>query len=595
VFSNGISRVLRTPSFKTPATLFIAFVLCCLIASCDTGDSVISVNEGGAASMAFAPPTSVVASRRVIRQNLLLFVTVGDADPVAVREDRQTGLFQLTASIPPGVETVITIEWYETRIDGVEPPGLLLATASQSITPEENSPGETVLFLNDMFITSSDLDGDGRSNLDERNADTDPTDNTDPPEPVVRVPLIVRFVLPQIFEDSSSEIISNITASSQVDNQVVVLSVADNVWSGQVELTENTEALISVEFLLNSNRSVRLASRSDTAPVGGGTTVTFDADTYNLDFDDDSDQASNAEEVRDGTNPRDSSDPPTDPCAAGQFAEGCTTDSDNDGIPDSVEGETADEDRDGTPDFQESNVIDLDNDGSFAHQDEDENDPCVPSEDNMPCMDQQPVDPCAGGNFALGCTTDTDEDGEPDSEEGEFADGDMDGILDFLESDELDADNDLVPNESDPENLNPCVPNDQSPNCFVPIPTPADPCAEDPFVSGCTQDSDGDGRADSVETRTADRDEDGRPDYTESGSFDRDEDGLAAEEDPFERDPCRPNSDNSACLVAPTGPDPCIPDPFASDCTLDSDNDGKTRLCRIGNLRSGSGWSGGRA
>jgi len=81
------------------------------------------------------------------------------------------------------------------------------------------------------------------------------------------------------------------------------------------------------------------------------------------------------------------------------------------------------------------------------------------------------------------------------------------------------------------------------------------PCDISIFEPDCNNDSDGDGKPDSVETESADQDEDSIPDYLESENDDADDDGVNAELDRDETDPCVPNEESLAC----DNPDPIEP------------------------------------
>ena len=187
------------------------------------------------------------------------------------------------------------------------------------------------------------------------------------------------------------------------------------------------------------------------------------------------------------------------------------SDDDNDGTPTSGEdgnnnGNFADDDadNDGTPDYLESSLIDNDGDGVPAEDDPDDNDPCVPSQ------------------FGAGCTTDTDNDGEPDSDEGELTDTDGDGIPDYLEPSNVDTDGDGFNDEMDPGNLDPCIPSTIAP--------------------GCTQDSDNDGLTDGEEDILGT--DPNNPDTDGDGIEDGIETGGDASVDPGETSPLDIDSDD---------------------------------------------------
>ena len=67
------------------------------------------------------------------------------------------------------------------------------------------------------------------------------------------------------------------------------------------------------------------------------------------------------------------------------------------------------------------------------------------------------------------------------------------------------------------------------------------------FVADCTNDEDGDGASDFLETEDADKDMDLIPDYIESSVIDFDEDIFPEQTDPADMNPCIPDVDALAC------------------------------------------------
>ncbi|MCB0554124.1 MAG: hypothetical protein KDD02_11275, partial [Phaeodactylibacter sp.] len=275
--------------------------------------------------------------------------------------------------------------------------------------------------------------------------------------------------------------------------------------------------------------------------------------------DQDSDGLTNDEEATAGTDPLD-------------------PDSDNDGDNDGVEvggdpNNPLDGDNDGIIDALDSSIVDTDNDGVNDETDPANNDPCIPNAFSAAC-DTDNDGLSNGEEASLGTDpfdNDTDNDGELDGAEvgGDVnnpLDSDNDGIIDALESSITDSDNDGVPNESDPANNNPCIPNAN-----------AGPCDQD--SDGLTNaqeatagtdpmnpDTDGDGENDGLEVGANpnfpfDTDNDGNIDALESSIADADNDGTDDEADPANLDPC-------------------IPDPNAGPC--DQDNDGLDNTTEAG-------------
>lgn len=199
-----------------------------------------------------------------------------------------------------------------------------------------------------------------------------------------------------------------------------------------------------------------------------------------------------------------------DACVPNIFVASCTQDTDGDGVSDFNEGETNDTDADGIVDYLESSVTDADLDGVTDQNDPQNNNACVPNIFVASCMqdtdgdgvsdfnegetndsdadgianylessitdadfdgvsdqnDPQNTNACVPNVFVASCGQDTDGDGVSDFNEGENTDSDSDGLLDYQESSILDDDNDGTPNQSDPENANPCVPNAAQNQCL---------------------------------------------------------------------------------------------------------------------------------
>jgi hypothetical protein len=142
---------------------------------------------------------------------------------------------------------------------------------------------------------------------------------------------------------------------------------------------------------------------------------------------------------------------------------------------------------------------------------------------------------------ALGTSTsnaDTDGDGENDGAEvgGNVAsplDSDGDGVIDALESSVTDTDGDGTPDESDPSNSNPCSPNGSNAACLAADndgDTLTNGEEDDLGTDRDSDDTDGDGVTDDVEAgndpaNPPDADEDGVSDAVESSTQDTDDDG----------------------------------------------------------------------
>jgi hypothetical protein len=247
-------------------------------------------------------------------------------------------------------------------------------------------------------------------------------------------------------------------------------------------------------------------------------------------------------------------------------------DSDGDGANDGAEvggnvGAPLDTDGDGAINALESSVTDADGDGIVDQNDAANGNPCVPNANSAACLaaDSDGDGLSNGQEDALGTSRtngDTDGDGAADAAEvggnpGSPVDSDGDGVIDALESSTADADGDGVPNQIDPANGNPCVPNANSAACLA---TDSDGdgltnAQEDALgTNRNAADSDGDGANDGAEVggnvgAPLDTDGDGTINALESATSDADHDGIVDQNDADNDDPCVPNVNAAACLA----------------------------------------------
>ncbi|MFO0592911.1 MAG: choice-of-anchor L domain-containing protein [Polyangiaceae bacterium] len=131
-------------------------------------------------------------------------------------------------------------------------------------------------------------------------------------------------------------------------------------------------------------------------------------------------------------------------------------------------------------------------------------------------------------------------------------DSDGDGVIDALESAILDVDGDGAPDQTDPEDANPCVPNLGAGGCDQDNDGLTN-SEEIALGSNPTKkDSDGDGLGDGIEVggnieSPLDSDGDGIPDVLESSVADSDGDGTPNQNDATNANPCEPNLQAGTC------------------------------------------------
>jgi hypothetical protein len=288
-------------------------------------------------------------------------------------------------------------------------------------------------------------------------------------------------------------------------------------------------------------------------------------------------------------------------------------DTDGDGVNDGAEvggdvNSPLDTDGDGVGNALESATADADGDGFADQVDAGNGNPCVPNVNSAACLatDSDGDGLTNGQEDALGTNradVDSDGDGTNDGAEvggnvGTPADGDGDGFIDALESSSADSDSDGAPNQFDPANGNPCVPNSNSAACL----------ATDSEGDGLTNaqedalgtsrndaDTDGDGFTDGAEVggnvnSPLDTDGDGVSNALESAVTDTDGDGFVDQNDANNTNPCVPNGNSAACLAADSDGDGLT---NAQEDALgtsrngaDSDGDGTSDGAEVGNVNA---------
>ncbi|MFK7860885.1 MAG: thrombospondin type 3 repeat-containing protein, partial [Granulosicoccus sp.] len=469
----------KLPTVTTMNTILhrtlLATVLpvCLLISACDQGSSTDRIIAGeGTADMAFTAPEFLVSSRMINTDNIFLRVTIG-GNKFEVPPD-ENGEYRLVTELPENTSTRVVLEWFEVIGDDI----LLLATATKPLNAGSRSSPAVLQFMNDEFDTSSpDDDGDGFSNLAERQSGFLYDDDRSPVAAPVLVTLILEINLPDVLEEASSDVRSQIFAEAAVNSIPALLNREGDVWRGQATVTENTEPLVRINFYDTAERVLHLVDRSRSRAIGSGGTVVFEPDDFKDSMDplnDDGDKYNNAEELANGTDPGDSLDPDFDGDELSFDDDNCPRDSnpgqqdaDDDGLGDACD------DRD-----------DRDRDGD-GRRDEADNCPAIPNANQADRDNDDIGDACDDRD-----DTDTDGDGRRDTIDNcprianaDQADRDDDDIGDVCDNvDNRDTDRDGLIGDDD--------------NC----PTIANPTQAD-------RDGDGLGDAcDNVDDRDTDRD-----------------------------------------------------------------------------------------
>ncbi|MEE9318959.1 MAG: hypothetical protein V3U76_00790 [Granulosicoccus sp.] len=443
---------------KSCSRLWLIVFASLTLLACGVDDSaLLTTQPGGATNMSFSPPTPVLALRALDPNQLHLIVRINGQEISATRESDEQ--WAATTMVQPGSTISVEVIWIVQELE--------VAKATKQVSV--SSDGATISFDSSEFNTSMDQDGDGRFNIDEFNAETDPRDSTDPVQVLNDVALALSFELPQALEHASQSSIDSLYVEASVNEEPVTVTRNGNGWLAGASVSAGNSTFVSVAFYTSDLRDTQLAAFQGSESAGSGGAITIAAEAYNTeDFNNNNDGASNAEEFVAASGPEETGNEPDEPdepgnepdaataCAISNFEPGCDYDSDNDGIYDSVEGEFENDDRDSLPDYLESNVVDEDEDGFFAHEDTNETDSCAPDKRVEVCLllsrdtDGDKILDVAEG-YLLDPAPDEDGDGEPDWEESIKDDPDGDGVV----------------NQFDKDNDNPCIPKRDNDNCRV--------------------------------------------------------------------------------------------------------------------------------
>ncbi|MFK7852727.1 MAG: PKD domain-containing protein [Granulosicoccus sp.] len=410
--------------FTTYALLFIAAIF---VVSCTNNNESGQVGvDGNQAAMAFTAPARLLQSRIVVRENLILEVTIEGRVQTVL--PNASGQYVFRTTVTPNTSTVVSLVWFEQIGDTL----LTLATASKPLNVGSVSSPATLRFADSEFNTEIDDDDDGFSNLRERQEGTRFDDSNDPDTAPIIVTLNFRVFLPVELENASEEVRAQVSAQAFVNDQVVILSREGDQWRGSTSVTEGSDPLITANFFATAEQVLQLANFSRSQNVGTGANIDFLSDVYEVEsFNNDGDAFSNAQEIAAGSDPLNPSDPDSD---------GDTLADDADNCPAIANTDQADADNDGLGDLCDpfNNLVDPDEDGISNSDFPPDNCPDDPN------PDQADVD-----NDGIGNVCDNTNGLDPDDDQ---VDNPADNCPINANSDQADIDDDGIGDVCDPFN-----------------------------------------------------------------------------------------------------------------------------------------------
>ena len=220
-----------------------------------------------------------------LKVNNRIYVTTADA----------SGNRTATVNVPASADSSIEVSWTEIY------QGTRIKLAQQTLTTFVGATGATVA-IGDAYVTQGgefDLDGDGFSNLDERNQGTSPLVSSERPDASA---LNLTVLLP----DDVLALQLGYTVTATRGGNPVVLQKDGNVYSATINglIAGATEDLsIDINSLTYPGLLLATAQRSVTVSQGTENALTVNGTDFTVDFDADSDGDTNLREVVRGRNP----------------------------------------------------------------------------------------------------------------------------------------------------------------------------------------------------------------------------------------------------------------------------------------------------
>ena len=175
--SGGCKRRFHQLCRQPVSSLRLLYVglACAVVVGCDTSVSTAAlIGAGSTSNLTLSPPYFITRTRAIESAALVPEVLVnGNAVGMQRMDDGWSGAIY----VPLGEVASLELTWFENLTGESEP--LRLATYSDSIGPISTAV-TLPLFESDFVSEGIDDDQDGISNLDERQAGSDPRDGSDP-------------------------------------------------------------------------------------------------------------------------------------------------------------------------------------------------------------------------------------------------------------------------------------------------------------------------------------------------------------------------------------------------------------------------------
>lgn len=221
---------------------------CVALSACEPFNEItIQGNADGTATLGMSAP-SFLADPRMVNQDQLVLDVLANNISVPMVQDA-AGVWRGTINFDPLQEVNLIAGWSE-RAGSLIP----LASAQRSFTVPDDPAGVVVGIAENRFSTDFDSDGDGRSNIAELRAGTDPRLNTSPGTQPVMLPVRINFGVPESLQSADASVINALSLTVLVNGEFFLVTRNGNVWSGETTEIAGNDVFIEANFFSNSSR-----------------------------------------------------------------------------------------------------------------------------------------------------------------------------------------------------------------------------------------------------------------------------------------------------------------------------------------------------
>ncbi len=275
--------------------LFFPIVFAWALLGCDGTTSPTADTETSQGVLNLAVPEKIRTVSAINLDAVQAIATVNNEDIVLSRSGDG---FQATLTIDVNSQVTISLRFLETLPDGT----VITLAEHPAVTRNITDSDQRLEFFSNNYETDAfDFDGDGVSNIDERELETDPLVPSNIPSDRI---IDVSFNLPGIIlEPQITQAITSFSGGPR--------AVRRDGNFFQITGTAPTSSEVVIEVILRqlqqlegNNQTIVIANATRTVPLGIDDEIIQLTDSdFNFNIDSDGDGRNNLQELQQGTNP----------------------------------------------------------------------------------------------------------------------------------------------------------------------------------------------------------------------------------------------------------------------------------------------------